>query len=202
MKTAADLNQDRAAVAHAARIERGIREVYAAFPDLCVNDANSNMIRHWCSQFSGVQDAVPSVPLFRAARDANREEWRKTFVLKPIADQINGLIDEIVGMLRTHGSHSEKSLAAKKQNQLSCFSRQQLLDYRDQLRLKQEFNRLPASDLKQKLARFRESEARMASNALPEEWSASRLKGNVELLKHACRRFGVEAVNARLRGES
>src|SRR5207253_5887333 len=98
--------------------------------------------------------------------------------------------------------YSEKSLAAKKQNQLSCFSRQQLLDYRDQLRLKQEFNRLPASDLKQKLARFRESEARMASNALPEEWSASRLKGNVELLKHACRRFGVEAVNARLRGES
>src|SRR5207253_8185069 len=88
MKTAADLNQDRAAVAHAARIERGIREVYAAFPDLCVNDANSNMIRHWCSQFSGVQDAVPSVPLFRAARDANREEWRKTFVLKLIADRI------------------------------------------------------------------------------------------------------------------
>src|SRR5947208_1620284 len=132
----------------------------------------------------------------------DRKNGSSHVVLKPIADQINGLIDEIVGMLRTHGSHSEKSLAAKKQNQLSCFSRQQLLDYRDQLRLKQEFNRLPASDLKQKLARFRESEARMASNALPEEWSASRLKGNVELLKHACRRFGVEAVNARLRGES
>src|SRR6266566_835851 len=202
MQTQQDINQDRANTAHAARVEAGLREVYAAFPDLCVCDANSNMIRHWCSEFGGVSDAVPSVALFKQARDANREEWRKAFVLKPIAKQIAELVEEIVGLLRAHGSHTEESLLALKRNKIGFFTRAQLIQYRDDIRRKQEYAKLPVSDLRQTLAGFRESEAKMASNALPEEWTASRLKGNVELLKHVCRRFGVEAVNARLRGES
>jgi len=202
MKTAADLNQDRATVAHAARVEAGLRQVFDAFPDIVPCDANSNLIRHWCSQYSGVPDAIPSVALFKQARDANREEWRKAFVLRPIAKQISELLDEVIGMLREHGSHTEESLAAKKRNQLSFFTRQQLIDYRNQLRLKQEYAKLPVADLRQKVHQFREAEAKLRSNALPEEWTASKLKANVELLKHACRRYGVEAVNARLRGES
>jgi hypothetical protein len=201
MRTAADVSQDRTDAAHAARVEAGLREVFNNFPDIVVNHANQNLVRLWCNDFSGVHDAVPSPALFRAAVDQNRTEFRQAFVFKPIADQIAGYIDEIIELLRAGGSHSKESLANERVR-LSYFTRDKLIQRRDDIRRKQEYNALSVSDLHQKLHGFREAESRMQQNALPPEFTVERLKNNVETLKHCVRRWGVDAVNARLRGES
>lgn len=197
--TQGSLEQTRENAAKAASIYRGLQEIFSHYADLVPNQANANLVCSWCQDFAG--DAVPHLPTFRAAVDANRDLFRQSFVFQSIAKQIEGLIAECLGLLKAHGSHTKESLA-KERFKLESKTRDELIVRRDEIIQKQVDVKLPIVDLKQRVHDFREREAR-AQSALPPEYTPERIaKGSVHLVKYLVARYGANAVNQRLSEES
>jgi hypothetical protein len=92
--------QQNAAIAAAhfqQETERGLEQIFSAFPTLVRCEANTRRIQELCRDFMG-EDVAPSLDTFRNFLDLNPDAW-KSLVHRPVEIMKRQIIQDILSLL-------------------------------------------------------------------------------------------------------
>jgi hypothetical protein len=133
--------------------ERGLQEIYRAFPVIPRNTANDKMLDEICATFLGVQvgEVAPTLPTFRSAVEADPSllgSGSSGVSIEPVEQQKRKVLGDIERLLDGIMSPFDLRTEIKK---LSFQTLQQVQARRAQIIERQRLVKLPSSQIKQEL---------------------------------------------------
>jgi len=184
--------------------ERGLQEIYRAFPIIPRNAANDGMIDEICTTFLGVPkgEVAPTLSTFRSAVAADPTllgGGGDGVSIEPVAQQKQKKILDIEKLLA--GIMSPQDLRSEL-NKLSLWSLEQVQARKQQIIERQRLSKLSSADIKQELAANRPKPNRYHPYEELPEMTASDLKAVLRSYKSNSylRRYGAEQLNDKLFG--
>jgi hypothetical protein len=174
-------------------VEAGIQQIYSAYPKIKPCTASAKMILEICQNWVGGElslTVVPSVELMKTILYENEDAFA-SLGLQSVKHQREDLIEEICALLAsTHkpndrgavggGKYSPADIKALVSSVLQWQSRDQLIEYRDSVILKQQMAKQTVSELKQVIE---DSKPQRRKDGMPQLPEFMVLPGQVQATK-------------------
>ena len=179
-----ELQQDRARADHANACEAGIAEILRdrEFAVIVPSKDSKLALIDFCRKYSGLEGAVPSLFLLREAKKHNYTAFQVAFepYIKPISDQRQEIIFEIVVLLASGGNMSEADIANEKARLSNGWTLEALRRRLEQVKTAQRLAGLARKHgldaVKNERAELRGDNVPQVAALLPERYSAQELK--------------------------
>jgi hypothetical protein len=203
--TRTEVDAKARASAYEVEVERGLVEIYRAFPIIPRNAANDSMISEICTTFLGVPkgEVAPTLPTFRSAVEADPTllggggNGVSTETVERQKLRILGDIEKLLaGVMNSFDLRAE----IKK---LSLQSLEQVQARKAQIIERQRLSKLPTTEIREEIAASRPAPGRYHPyDTLPPEITANELKTILRSHKANLylRRYGAEQLNDKLFG--
>ena len=190
--------------------ERGLQQIYHAYPMIPRADANDTGIEELCAEFYGhgtLGYPAPDLPTFRSIVEADPQILKGTsrLYIEPVERQQITVIDEICELLRSPdgtgkgGRYSEAALNNERKR-LQMLSKEQLITRRNEVLEKQRLAGMSVGAIRQELAANRPPQ--QAKALPPEVTKASMHALPSHEIRKLIRQYGASTVNDRIFGRS
>ncbi len=206
-----ELQQDRARADYANACEAGIQEILRdrEFAVIVPSPDSKRALIDFCKRYVGLEGAVPSLFILREAKKHSYAAFQVAFepYIKPISDQRQEIIFEIVVLLASGGNMSEADISNEKARLSNGWTLEALRRRRDQVITAQRLAGLARKhgldSVKLERAELRGDNIPAVVPLLPEKYTAQELKRlareEYPTFKKLVRDFGGQ-VTSRLQG--
>ncbi len=179
-----ELQADRDRAAYAAACEAGIAEILRdrEFAVIVPSIASKREIISFCQRYTGLPGAVPSLFIMREAKKHNYAAFQATFegVMKPISEQRQEIIFEIVVLLASGGNMSEADIANEKARLSNGWTLEALRRRLEQIKTAQRLAGIArkhgVDGVKTERGEMRGDNVPQVAALLPERYTATELK--------------------------